>query len=36
MVLVKVVAILIFIFGAARAIHAENWRPFMPTAFPAC
>ena len=33
MVLIKVAAILIFIFGAARAVHAENWRPFMPNGF---
>jgi APA family basic amino acid/polyamine antiporter len=30
MVVVKVLAILIFVFGAARAINAENWHPFMP------
>lgn len=30
MVLVKVGAILIFIFGAARAVNSENWTPFMP------
>lgn len=30
MVLVKVGAILIFVFGAARAVNSENWTPFMP------
>ncbi len=34
MVLIKVVAILIFVIGAARAVHTENWRPFMPNGFP--
>ncbi len=34
MVLVKVAAILIFVVGAARAVRAENWRPFMPNGFP--
>jgi basic amino acid/polyamine antiporter, APA family len=33
MVLIKVGAILIFIFGAARAIRPENWHPFMPNGF---
>jgi APA family basic amino acid/polyamine antiporter len=35
MVLVKIAAILIFVFGAARAVRVENWRPFMPNGFPA-
>jgi APA family basic amino acid/polyamine antiporter len=30
MVLIKIVAILIFVFGAARAVNTENWHPFMP------
>lgn len=30
MVIVKVLAILIFVFGAARAVDTSNWRPFMP------
>lgn len=33
MVLVKVAAILIFVVGAARAVNADNWRPFMPNGF---
>lgn len=33
MVLVKVAAILIFVFGAARAVDTANWRPFMPNGF---
>ena len=34
MVLIKVAAILIFVFGAARAVRTENWHPFMPNGFP--
>ncbi len=34
MVLIKVAAILIFVFGAASAVRPENWRPFMPNGFP--
>ncbi|MBI3666161.1 MAG: amino acid permease [Acidobacteria bacterium] len=30
MVSVKVVAILIFVVGASRAVHTENWHPFLP------
>ena len=30
MVGVKLVAILIFVFAAARYIHPANWKPFMP------
>jgi APA family basic amino acid/polyamine antiporter len=33
MVLIKVAAILIFCFGAASAIHVENWKPFAPHGF---
>src|SRR5580658_699813 len=33
MVLIKVAAILIFIFGAARAVNTTNWHPFMPNGF---
>jgi APA family basic amino acid/polyamine antiporter len=33
MVLVKILAILIFVFGAARAVHTQNWHPFMPNGF---
>ncbi len=34
MVIVKVVAILIFVIGASRAIKTENWHPFLPNGFP--
>ncbi len=34
MVLIKLAAIMIFVFGAARAVRAENWHPFMPNGFP--
>jgi APA family basic amino acid/polyamine antiporter len=30
MVAIKVLAILIFVFGAARAVDPANWKPFMP------
>jgi APA family basic amino acid/polyamine antiporter len=30
MVVVKVLAIFIFVIGAARAVDASNWQPFMP------
>ena len=30
MVGIKIVAILIFVFAAARFIHPVNWKPFMP------
>jgi APA family basic amino acid/polyamine antiporter len=33
MVLIKLAAILIFVFGAARAVQTEHWRPFMPNGF---
>ena len=33
MVLIKVAAILIFIFGAMRAVNTANWHPFMPNGF---
>ena len=33
MVLIKITAILIFVFGAARAIKPENLHPFMPHGF---
>ena len=33
MVVVKVVAILLFIFGAAKAVNTANWHPFMPNGF---
>jgi APA family basic amino acid/polyamine antiporter len=34
MVVIKVVAILIFVLGAARAADASRWTPFMPNGFP--
>ena len=34
MVAIKVVAILIFVIGAARAVKPEHWHPFMPNGFP--
>jgi APA family basic amino acid/polyamine antiporter len=34
MVLVKLAAILIFVFGAARSVKTENWHPFLPNGFP--
>jgi APA family basic amino acid/polyamine antiporter len=33
MVLIKVAAILLFVFGAAGAIKTSNWHPFMPNGF---
>jgi basic amino acid/polyamine antiporter, APA family len=33
MVAVKLVAILIFVFGAAKAINTDNWHPFYPNGF---
>ena len=30
MVVIKLAAILLFIFGAARAVNTANWHPFMP------
>lgn len=33
MVVVKVIAVLIFIFGASGAIHPANWHPFLPNGF---
>jgi APA family basic amino acid/polyamine antiporter len=33
MVLVKIAAILLFVFGAASAVKAENWHPFLPNGF---
>ena len=34
MVMIKIAAILIFCFGAARAINTDNWHPFAPNGFP--
>ncbi|MGH9667721.1 MAG: amino acid permease [Bryobacteraceae bacterium] len=33
MVLIKVAAILLFVFGATGAVKTENWHPFMPNGF---
>jgi len=34
MVAVKIAAILIFVIGAAGAVHTSNWHPFLPNGFP--
>jgi basic amino acid/polyamine antiporter, APA family len=36
MVLIKIVAILLFVFGAAHAVNTGNWHPFMPNGIRAC
>jgi len=33
MVTIKIIAILIFVIGAARAVNTANWHPFMPNGF---
>ena len=33
MVFIKIIAILIFVFGAARAVNTSNWHPFMPNGY---
>ncbi len=33
MVLVKLAAILLFVFGAAHAVKTSNWHPFFPNGF---
>jgi len=33
MVAVKIVAILIFVFGAAHAVNTANWHPFLPNGY---
>jgi basic amino acid/polyamine antiporter, APA family len=33
MVVIKVVAILLFVFGAAKAVNTANWHPFMPNGY---
>ena len=33
MVLIKIVAILVFVFGAARSVNTSNWHPFMPNGY---
>ncbi|MBV8818061.1 MAG: amino acid permease, partial [Acidobacteriaceae bacterium] len=33
MVIIKIAAIFLFCFGAARAIHTENWHPYAPNGF---
>jgi APA family basic amino acid/polyamine antiporter len=32
-VVVKIVAILLFVFGAASAVKSSNWHPFMPNGY---
>ena len=34
MVVIKIAAILIFVFGAAHAVDTSNWKPFAPNGFP--
>jgi len=34
MVIIKIVAILFFCFGAAHAINSSHWHPFAPNGFP--
>jgi len=34
MVGIKLLAILIFVFGASSAVQPSNWQPFMPNGFP--
>jgi APA family basic amino acid/polyamine antiporter len=33
MVVIKIAAILLFVFGAARAVNTANWHPFLPNGF---
>src|SRR4029077_14832618 len=33
MVAIKIVAILVFVFGAAHAVNTSNWHPFMPNGY---
>jgi APA family basic amino acid/polyamine antiporter len=33
MVVIKIVAILLFVFGAAHAVNTGNWHPFMPNGY---
>ena len=33
MVVIKIVAILVFVFAAAGSVKTENWHPFMPNGF---
>ncbi len=33
MVIIKIVAMLIFVVGAARAVKTANWHPFMPNGY---
>jgi basic amino acid/polyamine antiporter, APA family len=33
MVVIKVVAILLFVFGAMKAVNTGNWHPFLPNGF---
>ena len=36
MVIIKLIAILLFVFGAAKAVNTANWHPFMPNGFREC
>ena len=36
MVMIKIVAILVFVFAAAGAVKPANWHPFMPNGFLGC
>jgi APA family basic amino acid/polyamine antiporter len=33
MVVIKIIAIVLFVLGAARAVNTANWHPFMPNGF---
>src|SRR6202022_3421479 len=33
MVVIKIIAIILFVLGAARAVNTANWHPFMPNGF---
>ena len=33
MVIIKIVAITLFVFGAAKAVNSGNWHPFMPNGY---
>ena len=33
MVMIKIAAILLFVFGAARAVNTGNWHPFVPNGY---
>ena len=33
MVVIKIVAVILFVFGAMKAVNTANWHPFMPNGF---